>query len=79
MLEKAYVMVTCESGYEQYVAEKLGTLEGVKEIASTIGPYDIIVKLETPSTEALRELISLGIRAISKVRTTTTIVCGPYF
>ncbi len=72
-------MVTCETGYEQDVGEKLRSLKGVKETAGTIGSYDIIAKLEVSSVEALRELISLRIRTIEKVRTTTTIVCGqPY-
>jgi len=78
-LERAYVMITCESDGKQYVAEKIRSLEGVKEIAGTIGSYDIITKIEAPSTEALRDLIALGIRKISKVRATTTIVCEPTF
>ena len=78
-LERAYVMITCESDCEQFVAEQLRSLDGVKEIAGTVGSYDLVTKIEVPTTEALRELITSGIRKISKVRTTTTIVCGPYF
>ncbi|MDE1725661.1 MAG: Lrp/AsnC ligand binding domain-containing protein [Thaumarchaeota archaeon] len=79
MLERAYVMITCESGCEQRVAEQLKSLDGIKEIASTIGAYDIVAKIEVPTTEALRELIARGIRKISRVHATTTIVCEPYF
>ena len=78
MLERAYVMITCESDCEQLVTEQLKSLEGVKEIAGTVGSYDIITKIEAPTTESLRELISLGIRKISKIRTTTTVVCEPH-
>jgi DNA-binding Lrp family transcriptional regulator len=74
--ESAYVMINCEDGSESYVIEELKAVDGVKEITSTVGPYDIIVRLEVPSTETLREVIAFKIRKISLVRTTTTIVCG---
>jgi len=75
--EHAYVMINCEDGSEWHVIEQLKALDGVREITSTVGPYDIIVRLEVLSTEILREVITSRIRKISQVRSTTTIVCGP--
>ena len=75
--ERAYVMINCKDGSESYVTEQLKALDGVSEVTSTIGPYDIIVRLEVQSTETLREVIMSKIRQISEVRATTTIVCGP--
>jgi DNA-binding Lrp family transcriptional regulator len=78
-VEIAYVLATCEGGFEPYVAEQIKSLEGIKEVTTTLGPYDIIARIEAPSTEILGELIRSKIRKISKVRTTTTIVCGHSF
>ena len=73
--EIAYVMVNCETGMEGKVMEELGTIEGVKEIKYTFGSYDIVTKVEAGSVETLREIISLKIRKIERVRTTTTLIC----
>lgn len=74
--EHAYVMINCEDGSESYVIEQLKALDGVREVTSTVGPYDIIVRLEVLSTDTLKEVITSKIRKISQVRSTTTIVCG---
>ena len=73
--QQAYVMINCEDGALEYVMEELKSIKCVKELATTVGPYDIVTKIAVPSIEALRETISLKIRTIQKVRTTTTIIC----
>jgi DNA-binding Lrp family transcriptional regulator len=73
--ETAYVMINCETSYETSVLEKIRELDGIKEIMGTFGNYDIIVKIETESTEQLRDLISIKIRRIPQILTTTTLVC----
>jgi DNA-binding Lrp family transcriptional regulator len=72
--EIAYVMINCEAGYETSVLEKVKELDGVKEIRGTIGSYDIITKIETETTEQLRDLISMKIRRIPEILTTTTLL-----
>ena len=73
--EIAYVMVNCETGMEPKVMEELGTIDGVKEIRYTFGSYDIVTKVVASSVEALREIITLRIRKIERVRSTTTLIC----
>ena len=73
--EIAYVMVNCETGTEPRIMEELGTIEGVKEVKYTFGSYDIVTKVEAESVEMLREIISLRIRKIDRVRSTTTLIC----
>ena len=75
--EIAYVMINCEDDSESHIIEHLKALDGVREVTSTVGPYDIIIRLEVLSTEILKEVITSRIRKISQVRSTTTIVCGP--
>ena len=73
--QQAYVMINCEDGAQEYVIEELKSIECIKELATTVGPYDIVTKIAVPSIEALRETIAFKIRRIQKVRTTTTIIC----
>lgn len=73
--EVAYVMINCETGYEASVLEEMRRLPEIKEIRGTIGSYDIILKIESESTEQLRDLISLKIRRTPKILTTTTLLC----
>ena len=68
-------MINCETGYETSVIEKIREFDGIKEIMGTIGSYDIIVKIESESTEQLRDLITMKIRRTPKILTTTTLLC----
>ncbi len=49
-------------------------MEGVKEVHGTFGAYDILAKIESPSVEALREVITWKIRKIEKIRSTLTLM-----
>ncbi len=73
--QQAYVMINCEDGAQEYVVEELKSIKCVKEMITTVGPYDIVTKIAVPSVDALRETIEFKIRKIQKVRTTTTIIC----
>ena len=68
-------MITCESGCEGSIRDELKSIEGVKEVQTTFGAYDILVKIELPTIESLRDVIIYKIRKISEIRATTTIVC----
>lgn len=73
--EIAYVMVNCDTGMEPKIMEEIGAIDGVKEVKYTFGSYDIVAKIEAESVEALREIISLRIRKMDRVRSTTTLIC----
>jgi DNA-binding Lrp family transcriptional regulator len=73
--EIAYVMINCESGCETSVLEEIRELAGIKEIKCTMGNYDIIVKIESESTEQLRDLIAMKIRRTPQILATTTLLC----
>ena len=74
--ESAFVMITCEDDCEQ-VVEALKSISEIKEIQYTCGNYDVIVKIEAPTAESLREIISTKIRQIEKIRATTTLISSP--
>jgi DNA-binding Lrp family transcriptional regulator len=73
--QQAYVMINCEDGTQESVMEELKSIKCIKEMTTTVGPYDIVTKIAVPSIETLREIIAFKIRRIQKVRTTTTIIC----
>lgn len=73
--ETAYIMINCEVGYEESIIEQLRIIEGVKEVQGVLGNFDILVRIEVSSIEALREIITSKIRKIQKIRCTTTVVC----
>jgi len=73
--QQAYVMINCEDGAQEYVLEELKSIKCLKEMSTTIGPYDILTKIAVPSIEDLHETIEFKIRRIKKIRTTTTIIC----
>jgi len=74
----AYVMINCESGYEEPVIEALKEIDVVKEVMGTYGNYDIVVKVESPTLEELRETIIWKVRRIKNIRCTTTLMCAKH-
>jgi len=44
---KAYVLMSCNLGYEKPLISELKSIENVKEVHGTLGLYDIIAKLES--------------------------------
>ena len=75
--ESAFVMITCEDEQGLPVVEALKLISEVKEIQHTYGNYDIIVKIETDTTQSMKEVISTKIRTIEKIRATTTLISSP--
>ena len=70
----AYILITCQADSEVYIIDELQTIPDVKEVEGTIGPYDIVARIESQSTGSLRDVIS-RIRKIPEIRATTTVVC----
>jgi len=74
--ETAYIMINCEVGYEESIIEQLRTIEGIKEVQGVLGSFDVLARIEVPSIEDLREIITSKIRKIQKIRCTTTVICS---
>ena len=76
-IESAFVMISCEEECDISIEGKLRSIPEIKEIQYTTGKYDVIVKIESLSTESLRDIISAKIRKMPKVRSTTTLISSP--
>lgn len=68
-------MITCETGCEELVSDRIKEISEIKEIKNTVGNYDIIIKIESESTEQLRDLITMKIRSTPQILATTTLLC----
>ena len=71
----AYILINCELGSEESIIQQLKNLDGVSEVSGTFGAYDILTKIESPTVEALREIITWKIRKIGQMRSTLTLMC----
>ncbi|MHA1434621.1 MAG: Lrp/AsnC ligand binding domain-containing protein, partial [Candidatus Heimdallarchaeota archaeon] len=71
-MAKAYVLINSEIGGESEVVEQLKAMKEVVEVSVVYGVYDVIVKLEAETMEALKELITSKVRHLNKVRSTMT-------
>jgi len=71
----AYLLLTCDLGYENSVIEQLKAIASVKETHGIYGAYDILVKVESSSADDQRETVTFKIRKILHVRSTLTLTC----
>jgi DNA-binding Lrp family transcriptional regulator len=71
----AYVMINSETGYESEVMKKLEKIPGVQSVYQLYGVYDIIIKIEAEDLIELKEIVSLGIRKLEKIRASLTLIC----
>ena len=70
----AYVLITCDLGFEEQIIEDLKQIDEVKEVHGIFAVYDIITKIKSDSKEHLNEIIARKIRKIDKIGATLTLM-----
>ena len=70
----ALVLLNVELGAESIVLENLRKIDAVKEAYRVFGVYDTIAEIEADTMEELKEIVSLRVRTIDKVRQTLTMI-----
>jgi len=73
-MKAAFVLVRCELGRVEDVAAGIMELEGVSEIHSITGPWDLIVKLYAPDYDAFGDLIPDRLQKVPGIRETETLL-----
>jgi len=71
---KAYVLIVNESGTEDSVISNLNNIPTITDAFGTFGTYDILTKLVSSNEENIQHDISNGIRKISNIRSTLTLL-----
>lgn len=66
----SFVLLNCTENTEKDVISHLRDVPQVIETQCITGPYDLLVKVESPTLEELHEVITWKIRKIKNVRTT---------
>ena len=72
-MAKAYVMINCDLGSEKEVITSLKKIVGVKEAHGTLGLYDIVIRLESPTEHDIQEIVTKVIRKMPKIQSTITL------
>ena len=73
-MERAYVLINCETGDENSVLSNLRNINSVKEAHGIFGAYDIIASLESDNQDEIRRDLTKTIRKIKKIRATLTLI-----
>ncbi len=73
-MERAYVLINCETGDENSVIANLRNIDSVKEVHGIFGAYDIIASLESDDQDKIRRDLTKAIRKIKKIRATLTLI-----
>jgi DNA-binding Lrp family transcriptional regulator len=69
----AYVLIQTDVGTAAAVARQVGEIDGVVSAEDVTGPYDVIVRAESPSVDQLGKLVVSEIQRIDGI--TRTITC----
>ncbi len=70
----AFVLINSEIGAENDVIKEIRKVKDVKEAYVVYGVYDIVAKIEAPSMDKLKEVITWNVRRLDKVRSTLTMI-----
>jgi DNA-binding Lrp family transcriptional regulator len=74
-MTRAYLMINCESDCEARVFDELKIFPAITKAEMTIGRHDILALIQADSPEELGDIITMKIRKIPQIRSTTTLVC----
>jgi DNA-binding Lrp family transcriptional regulator len=73
-MKAGFILVKCQLGHLEQVANALMEVEGVSEVHSITGPWDLLVKVYAPNHEAFGDLIPDRIQKIVGIRDTETLL-----
>jgi len=74
MRVKAFVLINTQIGSEEEVLKDLKSLEEVEEAYIVYGVYDIVAKVIAEDINKLRDIVTMKIRKMKKIMSTTTMV-----
>ncbi|MFN8035674.1 MAG: Lrp/AsnC ligand binding domain-containing protein [Acidimicrobiia bacterium] len=68
----AYILIQTEVGRASSVAEAVRTIAGVVAADDVTGPYDVIVRAESPTMDDLGKMVVSQIQAVEGITRTLT-------
>jgi DNA-binding Lrp family transcriptional regulator len=73
-MKAAFVLIRCELGRIEDVANALMEIEGVSEVHSITGPWDLLAKLYAPDYDAFGDVIPGRVQKLPGIRETETLL-----
>lgn len=73
-MSKAFILIICESGSDDYIVAKLRSIDGVTYANGVFGPYDVIAQIRSASQENLESIIAKKMRKLGKILKTITLL-----
>lgn len=73
-MKAAFVLVKCDPGQLERVANQVMEIDGVSEVHSITGPWDLIVKLYAADHDAFGDVIPGQLQRIPGIRDTETLL-----
>jgi DNA-binding Lrp family transcriptional regulator len=70
----AFVLLRVEPGQLEKVANAVMEIDGVSEVHSVTGPFDLLVKLYAPSYDDFGDLIPDRLQKVPGIRDTETLL-----
>lgn len=71
----AFLLITCNAGMHEQVLRRLNELSEVAEADRVyLGPYDIIVKVETDTIERFNKALASDIKSIGNIISAVTLI-----
>jgi DNA-binding Lrp family transcriptional regulator len=70
----AHVLISCDPGFEDQIVSELKKFDTVHEARAVYGVFDIVVKLESPNPQEIRDNIVEDIRKIKSILSTVTLI-----
>lgn len=72
----AYVLIALSGADETHIQKKLESLDPVVDAKVVFGEWDLIVKVQIESTEALGTFVMDHIRKLDGIKMTSTLICA---
>ena len=73
-MQTIFVQIKCELGQSYRAAEELVEINGVSEVYSISGPYDLLVKCYVPDDGDVGHFVNNQVQSVSGIRDTLTII-----
>lgn len=69
---KAYILIQTEVGKAAPVAHEIASMPGVLSADDVTGPYDVIVRVEAESMDALGRMVAAQVQSVAGITRTLT-------
>ena len=71
-MHKGFVLLNCDLGAEDYIAEELKHVDGIINAYTTFGAYDVVTEIHANSGDDFENAVA-SIRRLSRVISTMTL------